>query len=247
VPGFNRPPEPIAAAIVPACPVPADVLRCEVEADLVLDDLDWDIVSFHYVWKVNGAVVRDVTAAGHKDALPRNSWVAGDTVTCEVTPGDGMANGPTAIAVMGAASSYCTAGLSVSGCQATLAASGAASASSASGFDLQAAGVEGDKNGIFFFGTSGRQANPWGNGTSLQCVVPPVKRAGLLTGSGTVGLCDGSFTQDLNALWCPTCPKPSHNPGAGATVQAQLWYRDPFNTSNQTTSLSDAIEFCVNP
>ena len=35
------------------------------------------------------------------------------------------------------------------------------------------------------------------------------------------------------------------NPGAGAAVQAQLWYRDPLNTSNQPTSLSDAIEFCV--
>jgi len=59
--------------------------------------------------------------------------------------------------------------------------------------------------------------------------------------------CDGSFFQDLNALWCPSCPKPGHNPGAGATVQAQLWYRDPANTSNQTTSLSDAIEFVVAP
>ena len=36
-------------------------------------------------------------------------------------------------------------------------------------------------------------------------------------------------------------------PGAGAVVQAQLWYRDPLNTSNQTTSLSDATEFVVAP
>ena len=35
--------------------------------------------------------------------------------------------------------------------------------------------------------------------------------------------------------------------GAGAIVQAQLWYRDPVNTSNQTTSLSDALEFAVCP
>jgi choice-of-anchor C domain-containing protein len=144
-------------------------------------------------------------------------------------------------------STYCTAGTSASGCQAMLSASGSASATATSGFDLMASGVEGLKNGIFFFGTNGRQANPWGNGTSVQCVVPPVRRAGLLTGSGTVGMCDGSFSQDLNALWCPTCPKPQKNPGVGAIVQAQLWYRDPFNTSNQTTSLSDAVEFCVGP
>ena len=51
----------------------------------------------------------------------------------------------------------------------------------------------------------------------------------------------------MNALWCPTCPKPALNPGVGSVVQAQLWYRDPTNTSNQTTSLSDALEFVVEP
>ena len=62
------------------------------------------------------------------------------------------------------------------------------------------------------------------------------------TGTGTSGACDGSFAQDLNALWSSA---PAKNPGAGATVQAQLWYRDPLNTSNQQTSLSNAIEFGV--
>jgi len=146
-----------------------------------------------------------------------------------------------------AAASYCTAGTSASGCQAHLSTGGSASASAASGFFVSATGVEGRKDGLFFFGTSGRQANPWGSGSSLQCVVPPVTRCGLLSGGGTTGLCDGTLTQDLNALWCPTCPKPQKNPGAGAVVQAQLWYRDPLNTSNQTTSLSDAIEFSVSP
>jgi hypothetical protein len=112
---------------------------------------------------------------------------------------------------------------------------------------LSAGDVEGAKDGLFFFAANGRQANPWGNGSSLQCVAPPVLRAGLLVGSGTQGACDGAFAQDLNALWCPTCPKPQKNPGAGALVQAQLWYRDPASSSNQTTSLSDAIEFGVCP
>ena len=137
---------------------------------------------------------------------------------------------------------YCTAGTSASGCQASISSTGRASASAPSGFQLTVSGVEGNKNGLFFFGTGGRQANPWGSGTSYQCVVPPVKRAGLLTGTGTSGACDGSFAQDLNALWSSA---PAKNPGAGATVQAQLWYRDPLNTSNQQTSLSNAIEFGV--
>jgi hypothetical protein len=142
---------------------------------------------------------------------------------------------------------YCTAGTSASGCQALLSATGTASATAASGFTLQAGTVEGQKDGLFFFGTNGQQANPWGNGTSYQCVVPPVVRTPTTAGVGTSGLCDGSFALDLNALWCPTCPKPGKNPGPGATVQAQLWYRDPASTSNQTTSLSDAVEFGVAP
>ena len=94
---------------------------------------------------------------------------------------------------------------------------------------------------------NGQQANPWGNGTSYQCVVPPVVRTPTFTaGVGTIGACDGSFALDLNAFWCPTLPeRPQKNPGAGAMVQAQLWYRDPRSTSNQTTSLSDAVEFVV--
>jgi hypothetical protein len=142
---------------------------------------------------------------------------------------------------------YCTAGTSASGCNALLSATGTSSATTPTGFVLTAASVEGSKDGIFFFGTNGRQANSWGNGTSYQCVIPPIQRGGLLMGSGTNGVCDGTFSQDLNAYWCPTCPKPNHNPGVGAVVQAQLWYRDPQNTSNQTTSLSDAIEVLVGP
>jgi hypothetical protein len=139
---------------------------------------------------------------------------------------------------------YCTAGTSASGCQAAISATGTPSATSPAGFSLLAAGVEGNKGGLFFFGSNGRQANAWGNGTSYQCVTPPSTRAGLLTAIGTNGLCDGSFAQDLNALWTA---KPAKNPGAGAVTQAQLWYRDPLNTSNRTTSLSNAVEFTVCP
>ena len=100
---------------------------------------------------------------------------------------------------------------------------------------------------MVFYGTSGRQANTWGNGTSFQCVVPPILRMGLVSGSGSPNACNGVMIQDLNAQWCPTCPQKEKNPGAGALVNAQLWYRDPTNTSNQTTSLTHAIEFSVCP
>jgi hypothetical protein len=142
---------------------------------------------------------------------------------------------------------YCTAGASASGCQALISANGYPSAHELTPFILLAINVEGNKDGLFFYGTNGRQANSWGSSTSYQCVVPPVIRTPLQQGTGTVGSCGNTIFYDLNALWCPTCPKPQKNPGAGAIVQAQLWYRDPQNTSNQTTSLSNAIEFGVNP
>ena len=65
--------------------------------------------------------------------------------------------------------------------------------------------------------------------------------------SGTNGACDGAFAQDLNAYWCPACPAPHKNPGIGTTVQIQLWYRDPLNTSNQATSLSNGLQVEVCP
>jgi hypothetical protein len=144
--------------------------------------------------------------------------------------------------------SYCTAGTSASGCQALVKAEGLASATASSGFVLSIANMEGAKDGLFFYGTLGRQANPWGSGTSYVCVVPPRVRGGLLSAAGsTAGACDGFLSQDLNARWCPSCPRPAHNPGSGAVVQAQMWYRDPHSTSNPTSSMSDAIEFTVGP
>ena len=139
---------------------------------------------------------------------------------------------------------YCTAGVSAQGCQATLGTLGEPSASASAGFELWACGVQGGSDGLFFFGANGRQANPWGNGTSLQCVAPPVKRTAVLQNPVVNPGCDGSLFDDLNAHWTA---KPAHNPGSGAVVQTQLWYRDPQNTSNQTASLSEATEFTVGP
>ena len=158
---------------------------------------------------------------------------------------DGLFQGRTHVfELVDAPVSYCSAGTSASGCQALLSGTGTPSATATSGAVLTANDVEGAKDGLYFFGTNGRQTNPWGNGTSYQCVVPPVRRAGLLSAQGTTGLCDGWFTQDVNARWAQ---KPPHNPGSGAVVGLQLSYRDPQNSSHQTTSLSSAMEFTVCP
>jgi hypothetical protein len=145
---------------------------------------------------------------------------------------------------VGGVVTYCTAGTSASGCQALLSTTGTPSASAPTGFTVTASTVEGVKDGLFFYGTNGPQANPWGSGTSFQCVVPPTIRTPILNSAGTVGACDGTISRDMNAYWTAF---PIKNPGVGATVDMQLWYRDPANTSNQTTSLSDAVEFVTEP
>jgi hypothetical protein len=142
------------------------------------------------------------------------------------------------------AATYCTAGVTGSGCSALVSAAGTARVSSPSGFDVSTTGGEGQKDGTFYFSTHGAQANTWGNGTSYQCVVPPVTRTGVLQGSGTVGGCDGLFQLDFNT-WMTQ--NPTRAPAAGETAYLQCWFRDPKNTSNQSTSLSDALRFFVCP
>ncbi len=97
-PGFNRAPSPITATILPAAPTAADPLVCRVQQDLLLDDLDWDIVRFTYTWRVNGTIVRTRTSAGRTDMIPHHLAPPGATVTCTVTPSDGVANGATVVA-----------------------------------------------------------------------------------------------------------------------------------------------------
>ena len=177
--------------------------------------------------------------AGPGDLLVKKGGVTGPKGLSNPFAWD-PASGPSCGVVI----NYCTAGTSASGCQPTLTTAGQPSATNVSSFVVTANNVEGNKDGLYFYSTNGRQAFSWGTSSSFQCVVPPVKRGGLLVGVGTSNSCDGVMAQDINARWQA---KPAHNPGAGSTMQLQLWYRDPQSTSNQTTALTDAIEFVVCP
>lgn len=140
---------------------------------------------------------------------------------------------------------YCTAGTTTNGCVATLSASGAPLASSTGGFVISAHAVEGQKQGLLFYGLSGRAALPWGTGSSLLCVKSPTQRTPAQSSGGATGQCDGVLAVD----WCAFV---TTTPGAlgapffgGETVDAQCWFRDP--ASSKTTSLSNGIEFTVCP
>jgi Peptidase family M23/Dockerin type I domain len=86
----NRPPYPINGLVFdPVAPSATDVIFCRLDADQVVDDPDFDIVRYRYLWKVNGETVRDNTFACHSDAIPWGKVLPGDTLTCEVTVSDG--------------------------------------------------------------------------------------------------------------------------------------------------------------
>jgi len=199
---------------------------------------DLDAVIFRFQVLDDGGVVSLKATSGAFGKTRVLSTAVNREITGDISP---------TATILTPAESYCTAGTSFNGCTASLSATGLASATAPSGFVLTGIDVEGNKSGTYYFGIHGRQANSWGSGTSFQCVVPPVRRVGIQMATGAANTCDGVMVRDLNALWCPTCPKPAKNPGVGTEVQIQLWYRDPLNTSNQTTSLSSALEFTVGP
>jgi Peptidase family M23 len=99
-PTFNRPPETVAVHFDPLEPLAGDVVGCVIDASLTVDDPDYDIVMYEYVWVVNEDIVRRVTTAGHADYLSSAMFEEADLITCVVTPTDGKDNGlSTAIAI----------------------------------------------------------------------------------------------------------------------------------------------------
>jgi hypothetical protein len=145
-----------------------------------------------------------------------------------------------------AISTYCTAGLSTNFCTPSMSAVGTPRAGASSGFTLRCNGLEGQRAALLFHGINGRAAVPWGNGgSSYLCMQPPTQRTVSTNSGGTTGMCDGSYSLDWLA-WMAANPGALGSPlQAGATFQAQVWYRDP--PAVKTTNLSAAIEFSICP
>lgn len=142
--------------------------------------------------------------------------------------------------------SYCTAGTSSNGCAPSLSSSGSASVAASSGFVLVASDLEGQRQGLLFYGISGRRAAPWGAGsTSFACVESPVQRMDVANSGGSSGQCDGALSVDWRA-WMAARPTALGQPlVAGQLVNAQAWYRDP--AAPRGTNLSSASEFLLRP
>lgn len=90
----NHAPAAVKAVFDPATPTFTDATFCRITSSTLFLDPDYDFVRYHYVWKINGTVVRDIISAGLADAISHDVGHPGDTVTCTVTPSDGKLNGP---------------------------------------------------------------------------------------------------------------------------------------------------------
>lgn len=92
----NRPPLGVGIALDPAAPTDDEAVFCRITSDPAIKDLDYDRVTYRWRWRINGTIVRDVVTAARADAIPHHVANGGSTLSCEVTPNDGTADGPSA-------------------------------------------------------------------------------------------------------------------------------------------------------
>ncbi len=144
--------------------------------------------------------------------------------------------------------SYCTASTTANGCSASISANASPSVTFTSPCVLSIASVEGQRQGLIFYGldNTGFSPLPWSSGSSsFLCVKPPTQRTGLQSSGGAIASCSGTLSLDWNAFHAA-------NPGAlggaiaaGSKVYAQGWFRDP--PAPKSTNLSNALELTVAP
>ena len=142
----------------------------------------------------------------------------------------------------GSTTTYCTAKVNSKGCTPAIGWTGTPSMSSPGTFDVTATNVMNNKNGILFYGISGRFNLPFQGG--VLCVKPPTRRTPVQTSGGNPppNDCSGSYSFDFNA-WAQGGSDP--NLAVGVQVNGQYWSRDPQSPS--TTGLTDGIEFVLCP
>ena len=175
-------------------------------------------------------------------ALSQNRLVSG-APDVDVPPFD--ATGIAQIWELGlSTASYCTGKVNSQGCTPTISWTGAPSASDPTPFVVRASDVLNGKNGILFYGLSGRAALPFGGGT--LCVQPPLARTPAQTSGGNPPPddCSGQFAFDFNAL-IQSGQVPAL--GSGRVVNGQYWSRDPANADGTGISLADAVELTICP
>jgi len=137
---------------------------------------------------------------------------------------------------------YCVGKLNSQGCIPNATWTGLPSLSGP-GFTIGAANVLSNKPGVMFYGRS-RATTPFQGGT--MCAASPLRRSSILQSGGNPPPvdCSGAFNFDFQT-WVLSGADATL--GAGASVNAQFWYRDVFDPAGFGSGLSDAVEFVLQP
>lgn len=141
---------------------------------------------------------------------------------------------------------YCTSGTSANGCQPTIDATGNPSVSYAAPCSIDVADLDGQRNGVIFYGLQPLpQLWCFTTGSSYLCVQVPTYRSIAQSSGGTAGVCNGAMSLDWNAFM-QASPNALGQPwGVGSKAYFQCWYRDP--QSCRFSSMSNGVELTVEP
>lgn len=175
------------------------------------------------------------------DGFGSTLWAAGRQLSAGLIPLTVRKSGQSCSAF-----SYCTSSTTSNGCAPSISGIGTPSATASSGFTIRVDGVEGQKQGLLFYGISGQQAVPWASAsTSFLCVKSPTQRLSAQFTGGTLFQCNGLLSEDWHSFMA-SHPSALGSPRTiGASFDAQGWFRDP--PASKTTNLSDGLHFTLAP
>jgi hypothetical protein len=142
---------------------------------------------------------------------------------------------------------YCTpSGPTTNGCIPGISATTAPNVAHTSGCVVTVNNVEGQKNGIIFYGVASN-AVPWcaTGGNSMLCVKSPTARTGNQGSGGTAGACNGTLVLNWDAFQIANPGSLGQPWSAGNHAYVQGWFRDP--PACKTTFLSTALDMTYAP
>lgn len=136
---------------------------------------------------------------------------------------------------------YCVGKMNSLGCVPAIGSVGTASLSGPDDFHVTAARELSNRLGIVYFGTQ-PASTPFAGG--IMCVHTPVARTPAQNSGGpaTPTDCTGSYDFHVQNTWLV-----SRGWGAGTDLYAQYWSRDPQHPDGSSVSLSNALQFEVQP
>jgi hypothetical protein len=151
----------------------------------------------------------------------------------------------------GSPTNYCTAGTSsvaAGSCVATMSVTGVPSASNAGTCFVTGNTLPGDKNSLCWF-SFGQLAAPFGANGHFICVGSPKQRTTPANSGGTPGVCDGTYSVDINAFIAAQGGQLLGSPiVAGSVVNCQVWFRDQGSgagaANNVATTDGIQLTFC---